>query len=96
MDERLTDISRTLSHALRHDPENLTSVFSKGLLPRGRQQVHMATGIETARSVGSRHATRPANLWIDAAAHEAGIRFHPGSDRVWMAGTIPAQYLSEL
>ena len=50
----------------------------------------MATGIETARSVGSRHATRPANLWIDAAAHEAGI------DRVWMAGTIPARYLSEL
>ena len=91
MDERLTDISRTLSHALRHDPENLTSVFSKGLLPRGRQQVHMATGIETARSGGSRHATRPANLWIDAAAaHEAGI------DRVWMAGTIPARYLSEL
>lgn len=78
-------------------PGNLTSVLADGLLPMGRQQVHMATDVEMARSVGSRHASCPVILRIDAAAaHEAGIRFHRGSDRVWMAGTIPARHLSEL
>lgn len=78
-------------------PANLGSVFADGLLPMGRQQVHMATDVEMARAVGSRHAPHPVILRVDAAAaHEAGIRFYPGSDRVWMADTIPARYLSEL
>lgn len=78
-------------------PENLASVFADGLLPMGRQQVHMAIDVEMARSVGSRHASDPVILRIDAsAAHQAGVEFYPGSDRVWMAGAIPTRYISEL
>ncbi|MDO5066768.1 MAG: RNA 2'-phosphotransferase [Propionibacteriaceae bacterium] len=72
-------------------------MLTEGLLPMSRQQVHMATDVEMAHAVGSRHASRPVILRIDAAAAQAaGIQFYPGSDRVWMAETIPARYLSKL
>lgn len=75
-------------------PRAAESILSQGLRSMARQRVHMATDVEMATSVGARHACRPVILAVDAAAASAdGVTFYPGSDRVWMADAVPAQYL---
>ena len=73
------------------------SIIENGLLPQGRQYVHLSQDIETARSVGSRHDDKPCILIVDAkVAWEAGVKFYFGNDKVWLADAIPAKYLRTL
>ena len=68
--------------------------MEKGLLPMGRQYVHMSADIETAEQVGRRRDNRPAILTIDAEnAAENGIKFYIGNDKVWLADQVPPEYL---
>ena len=39
----------------------LNSIREKGLLPKGRQYVHLSQDVETAHSVGMRHSWKPAS-----------------------------------
>ena len=72
----------------------LDSIMEKGLLPMGRQYVHMSADIETAEQVGRRRDNRPVILTIDAKQAAAdGIKFYIGNDKVWLADQIPPQYL---
>lgn len=72
----------------------LDSIMEKGILPMGRQYVHMSADIETAEQVGRRRDNRPAILTIDAEKAAAdGIKFYIGNDKVWLADQIPPQYL---
>lgn len=72
----------------------LESIENKGLLPKGRQYVHLSNDIETALQVGKRHDDKPVILEIDAkkAWHE-GIKFYLGNDKVWLANDIPSKYI---
>ncbi|MFP8951956.1 RNA 2'-phosphotransferase [Natrialbaceae archaeon A-arb3/5] len=49
-------------------PENLESIREAGLQPMARQQVHLSASLEAAHRVGSRHASEPVVLVVDAAA----------------------------
>jgi len=72
----------------------LDSIMEKGLLPMGRQYVHMSADIETAEQVGRRRDNRPVILTVDAKQAAAdGIKFYIGNDKVWLADQIPPQYL---
>ncbi|MDY4205499.1 RNA 2'-phosphotransferase [Porcincola intestinalis] len=72
----------------------LDSIMEKGLLPMGRQYVHMSADIETAEQVGRRRDNRPVILTVDAERAAAeGIKFYIGNDKVWLADQIPPQYL---
>jgi len=72
----------------------LDSIMEKGLLPMGRQYVHMSADIETAEQVGRRRDNRPAILTIDAEKAAAeGIKFYIGNDKVWLADQVPPRYL---
>lgn len=74
----------------------LEAIFKNGLLPQSRQYVHLSQDIETAKSVGSRHDTKPCILIVEAkVAWDAGIKFYFGYDKVWLADTIPAKFLKE-
>lgn len=44
----------------------LDSIKENGLLPKGRQYVHLSQDVETAYSVGLRHDSKPCILKIDA------------------------------
>lgn len=67
----------------------------EGLLPMSRQFVHLSTDVEMAWAVGSRHASRPVVLHIDAtAAHAAGIPFYKGNDKVWLADEVPPRFVT--
>lgn len=71
----------------------LKSIFKEGLLPMGRQYVHLSTDIPMARSVGKRRDVHPAILQIDAKkAHAAGIAFYIGNDEVWLCDHLPSRF----
>lgn len=74
---------------------NLDSIMADGLLPMGRQVVHLSADVETARMVGSRHGGHTVILQVDAAtALRDGIRFYQCNSDTWLADAVPAAYLS--
>ena len=82
-----------LYHGTAH--KFLDAIMKKGLLPMGRQFVHLSADTETAEQVGQRRDRRPAILIVNAKrAKEAGIQFYIGNDKVWLADRIPPEYLS--
>jgi putative RNA 2'-phosphotransferase len=66
-----------------------------GLIPMGRQYVHLAVSQDMAQQVGRRKAAEPVILRIHAAAagHD-GIPFWQGNDLVWLADRVPAQFIT--
>lgn len=72
----------------------LESIENKGLLPKGRQYVHLSKDIETALQVGKRHDDKPVILEVDAKrAWKEGVKFYLGNDKVWLADNIPIKYI---
>lgn len=72
----------------------LDAILAEGLLPMGRQVVHLSTDVETALMVGRRHGGHTVILQVDAqsAAHD-GICFYRGNDDTWLADRVPTTYL---
>lgn len=71
------------------------AILQEGLLPMGRQTVHLSTDVETALQVGSRHGRDVVILHVDAArAWSCGILFFRGNDSTWLAEAIPPEYIS--
>lgn len=72
----------------------LDSIMDKGLLPMGRQYVHLSADTATARQVGRRRDHEPVILVIEAGrAHRQGLAFYLGNDQVWLADRIPPEYI---
>lgn len=76
---------------------NAKAIMTEGLLPMGRQVVHLSADVETAQQVGRRHGGKTVILQVDAErAAQDGISFYRGNDSTWLADTVPAEYLSLL
>ncbi len=76
-------------------PESLEPLRREGLQPMARQFVHLAATVETARSIGLRHAPEPVILEIDASrAHAAGLDFYHPVEEIYLCTHLPAEYLS--
>lgn len=72
----------------------LASIQKEGLLPMGRQYVHLSTDVAMAESVGKRRDNHPVILIVNAKkAHEDGVEFFVGNDEVWLCDQMPSQYL---
>lgn len=72
---------------------NLTSIFTNGLEKRNRHHVHLSIDKPTALEVGKRHG-KPAILEVDAAAMvKQGFRFFVSDNGVWLADSVPMEYL---
>jgi putative RNA 2'-phosphotransferase len=68
-------------------------ILARGLLPMGRQDVHLSADRETAVRVGSRHG-RPAVFTVDAAGLAAtGHVFRVSANGVWLTSAVPARWL---
>jgi putative RNA 2'-phosphotransferase len=66
-----------------------------GLLPMGRQYVHLSVDVATAELVGRRKSSEPVVVSIDTiAAVDAGTTFWRGNDLVWLADFVEAGNLS--
>lgn len=72
----------------------IPSIQKLGLLPMGRQYVHLSTDTKMATQVGARHDNSPVILKIDTvAALKNGIKFYVGNDEVWLVDELPPQYI---
>jgi putative RNA 2'-phosphotransferase len=78
-------------------PQTWAVIKADGLLPMGRQFVHLSVDRETATSVGRRKSARPIILVVDAAAAaSAGVAFYEGNDLVWLADRVPARFITAI
>jgi len=76
-------------------PDAVPMILRDGLSPMDRQYVHLSTDVETATAVGARKAKQPVILEIAAAAASvAGVVFYMGNDKVWLADSVPANFVS--
>ena len=75
----------------------LTSIKVNGLLPKGRQYVHLSIDVDTASQVGKRRDNEPTIFVINARqAWDEGIKFYQGNDKVWLADFVPNKYINEI
>ena len=72
----------------------ISSIKAEGLVPKGRQYVHMSVDVDTAMEVGKRRDSQPILLKINAKkAWEEGIPFYYGNEKVWLADFVPSKYI---
>lgn len=82
---------RILYHGTAH--RFLKSIEKEGLLPMGRQYVHLSTDKAMAISVGQRRDPHPAILEIAAQkASQDEIVFYVGNDEVWLCDHLSSKY----
>jgi putative RNA 2'-phosphotransferase len=69
------------------------AIRQAGLLPQGRQYVHLSPDETTALNVGRRHG-QPVVLRIFAGQmHVAGHAFYLSANGVWLAAHVPVNYI---
>ena len=74
--------------------EAAAQILSQGLKPMGRQSVHLSADAQTARGVGRRKDQQPVMLSVRAHdAHLAGVLFYRGRENIWLADTIPPEFV---
>ncbi|WP_086348989.1 RNA 2'-phosphotransferase [Candidatus Enterococcus clewellii] len=72
----------------------LDSILTKGLIPKGRQYVHLSQEQETAVTVGKRRDDSPVILKVDTrSAVNEGVCFYQELEGIWLSDPIPAKYL---
>jgi putative RNA 2'-phosphotransferase len=75
-------------------PKTVALIRKDGLRPMARQYVHLSLDTATAAQVGRRKAKDPVILRVRAGeAHGEGVRFYRGNDLVWLADTVPAEFI---
>lgn len=75
-------------------PESWAVIAAGGLLPMGRQYVHLSVDRETAVLVGGRKSAHPVIVTVDAAAAAGdGVTFYEGNELVWLADRVPARFV---
>ncbi len=73
----------------------IASIYEKGLLPMGRQYVHLSKEEETALKVGKRHG-KPYIFRIKAGEmHQQGYLFYLSENGVWLTEHVPPAFLEE-
>lgn len=94
--QRLIKVSAIPPETLYHGTSEhvLAIILAEGLQPMARQYVHCSVDQETAQQVAARKRGRSIVLTVHArAAHENGIRFYRGNEMVWLADTVPPQFI---
>ena len=75
-------------------PATAEKILDEGLKPMARHYVHLSVDVDTAHEVGRRKAREPVILEVAAsAAHAAGVAFYVGNEKVWLADTVPAEFI---
>lgn len=71
------------------------SIDEMGLIPKGRQYVHLSADRPTAVTVGRRHG-EPVVYVVDAARMYAeGYIFYRSVNGVWLTANVPPNYLQK-
>lgn len=75
-------------------PNAADAITHDGLKPMSRQYVHLSVDKATALEVGRRKSRAPVLFELEArAAHDSGVAFYTGNEKVWLADFIPVRFL---
>jgi putative RNA 2'-phosphotransferase len=75
-------------------PDAVKVIMHDGLRPMSRQYAHLSVDTTMAREVGRRKSRTPVLIEIDArGAHEAGVAFYEGNEKVWLAEVVPVRFM---
>jgi len=75
-------------------PASKLGIRQEGLLPKGRQYVHLSTDRDTAVAVGRRKSSDPIILLVKAQeAWKAGVAFYECTEKVWLADHVPSAFI---
>jgi putative RNA 2'-phosphotransferase len=72
----------------------LPSILKEGLLPMGRQYVHLSEGTHFATMAGSRRGELMILKVDTVQARESGAAFYFAGNEVWLADRVPADSCS--
>lgn len=72
----------------------IDSIYLKGLIPNGRQYVHLSEDLETAKRVGVRHGNLYIFRVLSGDMHNDGFKFFLSDNGVWLTDHVPQKYLS--
>lgn len=76
--------------------QNVEAIRRDGLVKMRRHHVHLSGDTDTARRVGARHG-KPAIFAIDAAGmRAAGHLFYRSANGVWLAESVPPEFMRAL
>jgi putative RNA 2'-phosphotransferase len=74
--------------------KTVDAIKANGLLPMGRQYVHLSVDVLTAEAVALRKSRDFVILTVDAgAASKGGNAFYRGNDLVWLADSVPPAFI---
>jgi putative RNA 2'-phosphotransferase len=89
-----TEPPETLYHGTA--ARNVEAILREGLRPGSRTHVHLSADEKTATTVGKRHGGETVVLRVSAGAmHRAGHELYLSENGVWLAKTVPAEFISE-
>ncbi len=72
----------------------MESIQAQGILPLGRQHVHLSHTQKTALSIGKRHG-KPIVLIIEAGKmRREEFVFYQSANGIWLTGKVPSEYFS--
>jgi len=72
------------------------SIDENGLIPKSRLYVHLSSDLETAVKVGSRHGKPVVYKVLSKKMMGDGIDLYCSVNGVWLAKTVPVQYLEKM
>ncbi len=76
------------------NPVLIDAIRTEGLRPMQRQYVHLSVDTVTALEVGRRKSREPVLLLVRAIeAHNSGIAFYEGNEKVWLADSVPWSFI---
>ena len=70
------------------------SIFSEGLRPQSRQQVHLSVDEATAVRVGQRYGKPVALVVAAGEMHASGFEFFLAENGVWLTDQVPPKFLT--
>ncbi|QRG65151.1 RNA 2'-phosphotransferase [Brevibacillus choshinensis] len=77
--------------------DSIKRIIAEGILPMGRQYVHLSVDREMAMQVGKRKDRKPVLLQVNAEkASIEGIAFYQGNHAVWLADRVPSTFITLL
>jgi putative RNA 2'-phosphotransferase len=97
-EERLAKTPAEPPAVLYHgtNAEAAVAILREGLKPTSRQYVHLSPDRQTAREVGLRKGSDLVILLVEAErAHREGVAFYIGNETVWLADSVPPQFIRE-
>ncbi|MBQ0212966.1 RNA 2'-phosphotransferase [Proteus vulgaris] len=71
----------------------IDSIFNQGLIPNGRQYVHLSQDYKTAVNVGNRHGKAVVLIVDSEKMFSEGFEFYQADNGVWLTLSVPVKYL---